>query len=83
MYVTRYKFCRLYRGNMAQGKLERLLSSRLTGALLARPRLAMLVVFLVLLVALQGGAAALDGGSGGCEYFCVGTEDKTSSGTGP
>ena len=68
---------------MAQGKLERVLSSRLTGALLARPRLAMLVVFLVLLVALQGGAAALDGGSGGCEYFCVDTQDNTSGTAGP
>jgi hypothetical protein len=68
---------------MAQGKTERVLSSRLTGALLARPKLTMLVVFLVLLVALQGGAAALDVGSGGCEYFCVGTEDKTKTNTGP
>ncbi|MEZ3142389.1 hypothetical protein [Halobaculum sp. MBLA0143] len=68
---------------MAQGKLERLLSSRLTGALLARPRLAMLVVFLVLLVAFQGGAAALDGGSGGCEYFCMDTQDNSSTNSGP
>lgn len=57
--------------------------SSAVGALLARPRIAMLLVMLVLFVAVQGGAAALDLGGGECVDTCFTTDDKTTSNTGP
>ncbi len=67
---------------MAQDGVRRSVSS-LAGALLTRPRIAMLLVMLVLFVAVQGGAAALDLGGGECTDLCFGTEDNTTTDTGP
>lgn len=67
---------------MAQDGVRSVVSS-LAGALLTRPRIAMLLVMLVLFVAVQGGAAALELSGGECTEFCFGTEDNSTAGTGP
>ncbi len=67
---------------MPQDGVQGVVSSA-AGALLARPRIAMLLVMLVLFVAVQGGAAALDLGGGECAEFCFSTDDESTSNTGP
>jgi|GEM_PF-2093104 len=57
--------------------------SSLAGALLTRPRIAMLLVMLVLFVAVQGGAAALDLGGEECARLCFGTDGDSTADTGP
>jgi hypothetical protein len=58
-------------------RVRSVLSSRITGFLLARPRLTITLVMLVALVALQGGAVA-----GGGETT-VGTMDDNMANPGP
>ncbi len=67
---------------MAQDGVRGVVSSAV-GALLARPRIAMLLVMLVLFVAVQGGAAALDLGGGECTEFCFSTDGDSTTNTGP
>jgi hypothetical protein len=43
----------------------------------------MLLVMLVLFVAVQGGAAALDLGGGECTEFCFSTDGDSETNTGP
>jgi hypothetical protein len=67
---------------MTHDKLYRtVLSSRIAGAFASRPRLVAFLALMVLLVAMQGGVAALGDGSD-CT-FCVGTQDNETSNTGP
>ncbi len=69
---------------MAQSELvDRVLGSRITGVLAARPRLLTFLLLVTLLLAVQGGAAAAgDLGSGDCT-FCATTSGDDNTTPGP